>query len=141
MIEATERISKGDFKVHIQESFDKDSDFGILQRSFNHMAKELDGIEMFRNEQVNIPVAGVVENMAWFTPEELPENRYYLFGRGGARRVAEEYGVPFLGEIPIVQSIMEGGDEGKPASVADPRVEEWYRAIADKLIGTVMKNG
>ena len=99
------------------------------------------GIEMFRNEQVNIPVAGVVENMAWFTPEELPENRYYLFGRGGARRVAEEYGVPFLGEIPIVQSIMEGGDEGKPASVADPRVEEWYRAIADKLIGTVMKNG
>ena len=99
------------------------------------------GIEMFRNEKVDVPVAGVVENMAWFTPEELPENRYYLFGKGGARKVAEEYGVPFLGEIPIVQSIMEGGDEGRPASSIVPRVEEWYHAIADKLVGTVMKNG
>ncbi|MBR5849733.1 MAG: Mrp/NBP35 family ATP-binding protein [Alistipes sp.] len=99
------------------------------------------GVEMFRNEKVMIPVAGVVENMAWFTPEELPENRYYLFGKGGARKVAEEYGVPFLGEIPIVQSIMEGGDAGQPASAIDPRVEEWYRSIADKLVGTVMKNG
>lgn len=99
------------------------------------------GIEMFRNPQVNIPVAGVVENMAWFTPEELPDNRYYIFGQGGAKRVAEEYEVPFLGEIPIVQSIMEGGDNGQPASSIDPRVEEWYRVVADKLVGNVMKNG
>ncbi len=99
------------------------------------------GVEMFRNPQVNIPVAGVVENMAWFTPEELPDNRYYIFGQGGAKRVAEEYEVPFLGEIPIVQSIMEGGDNGSPASAIDPRVGEWYRAIADRLVGSVMKNG
>ncbi len=99
------------------------------------------GVEMFRNEQVAIPVAGIIENMAWFTPEELPNNRYYIFGQGGAKRVAEEYGVPFLGEIPIVQSIMEGGDNGEPASSIDPRVEEWYRHIAEQLIGTVMKNG
>ena len=97
------------------------------------------GVEMFRNEQVAIPVAGIIENMAWFTPEELPDNRYYIFGQGGAKRVAEEYEVPFLGEIPIVQSIMEGGDQGAPASSIDPRVEEWYHAIADRLVGCVMK--
>ncbi len=97
------------------------------------------GVEMFRNAQVAIPVAGIIENMAWFTPEELPDNRYYIFGQGGAKRVAEEYDVPFLGEIPIVQSIMEGGDNGQPASSIDSRVEQWYHTIADKLVGTVMK--
>lgn len=97
------------------------------------------GVEMFRNAQVAIPVAGIIENMAWFTPEELPDNRYYIFGQGGAKRVAEEYNVPFLGEIPIVQSIMEGGDNGQPASSIDSRVEQWYHTIADKLVGTVMK--
>ncbi len=99
------------------------------------------GVEMFRNPQVNIPVEGIIENMAFFTPEELPDNRYYIFGSGGARKVAEEYDVPFLGEIPIVQSIMEGGENGSPAASIDPRVEKWYRSIADRLIGTVMKNG
>lgn len=99
------------------------------------------GIEMFRNEQVAIPIAGVIENMAWFTPEELPDNRYYLFGEGGARRVAEEYGVPFLGEIPIIRSLMEGGETGHPAAAIDPRVGERYRAIADRIVGSVMKEG
>ena len=98
------------------------------------------GVEMFRNENVNIPVAGVIENMAWFTPEELPENRYYIFGKGGARRYAEENGVDFLGEIPIVQSIMEGSDEGRPAAGIDPRVEKWYREIAEKTVEKVMKS-
>lgn len=99
------------------------------------------GVEMFRNEKVNIPVAGVIENMAYFTPKELPYNKYYIFGRGGARKVAEEYGVPFLGEIPIVQSIMEGGDTGRPGSTIDPRVADFYHEIADKIVGNVMKNG
>ncbi len=99
------------------------------------------GVEMFRNEQVHIPVAGVIENMAYFTPEELPDNKYYIFGKGGARKVAEEYNVPFLGEIPIVQSIMEGGDSGRPGSTFDERVEEVYHEIADKIVGNVMKNG
>ncbi len=99
------------------------------------------GVEMFRNEQVAIPVAGIIENMAYFTPEELPDNKYYIFGHGGARKVAEEYEVPFLGEIPIVQSIMEGGDTGRPGSTIDPRVEKWYHEIADKIVGNVMKNG
>ena len=98
------------------------------------------GVEMFRNENVNIPVAGIIENMAWFTPAELPQNRYYLFGRGGARAYAEKSGVDFLGEIPIVQSIMEGAEEGRPAVATHPEVEERYRAIAEKIVSKVMKS-
>ena len=97
------------------------------------------GVELFRNPQVNIPVAGIVENMAWFTPAELPDNRYYLFGKGGAREFAESHGVDFLGDIPIVQSIMEGSDGGRPASAIDPRVEEHYRDIAGKIVDKLTK--
>ena len=99
------------------------------------------GVEMFRNPNVGIPVAGIVENMAWFTPEELPDNRYYLFGKGGARKFATENGIDFLGEIPIVQSIMEGSDEGRPAVGIDARVEKWYRDIAGKIVEKTVKNG
>ena len=99
------------------------------------------GVEMFRNPNVGIPVAGIVENMAWFTPEELPDNRYYLFGKGGARKFAEENGVDFLGEIPIVQSIMEASDEGHPAAGIDPRVEKWYRDIAGRIVEKAVENG
>lgn len=98
------------------------------------------GVEMFRNEHVQIPVAGIIENMAWFTPEELPQNRYYLFGQGGARRFAEQNGVDFLGEIPIVQSIMEGAEAGKPAAGIDSRVEMWYREIAEKVVDKLGKS-
>lgn len=73
-------------------------------------------IAMFRLENINVPVLGIVENMAYFTPEELPNNKYYLFGKDGGKRLAEEYEVPLLGQLPIVQSIREGGDDGKPAS-------------------------
>ena len=97
------------------------------------------GVELFRNPQVNIPVAGIVENMAWFTPAELPDNRYYLFGKGGAREFAESHGVDFLGDIPIVQSIMEGSDGGRPASAIDPRVEKHYRDIAGKIVDKLTK--
>lgn len=72
------------------------------------------GISMFLNEQIKVPVLGIVENMAYFTPAELPENKYYLFGREGARKLADELHIPFLGEIPLVQSICEGGDAGRP---------------------------
>lgn len=99
------------------------------------------GVELFRNEHVDIPVAGIIENMAWFTPEELPDNRYYLFGRGGARRYAEENGIELLGEIPIVQSIMDGSDEGRPAVGIDSRVEKWYRAIAQRIVEKTVNNG
>lgn len=72
---------------------------------------------MFRLQSINVPILGVIENMAYFTPAELPENKYYIFGKDGGKKMAEEYEVPFLGQIPIVQSIREGGDSGKPASI------------------------
>lgn len=92
------------------------------------------GVEMFRHPQVNIPVLGVVENMAWFTPEELPNNRYYLFGRGGAAEYAAKAGIDLLGQVPIIQSIMECGENGSPASGVDSRVEEYYADIAEKIV-------
>ena len=75
------------------------------------------GINMFTNDKVNVPILGLVENMAWFTPAELPENKYYIFGKEGAKKLAEEMNVPLLGQIPIVQSICENGDKGTPAAL------------------------
>ena len=75
------------------------------------------GINMYTNDKVNVPILGLVENMSWFTPAELPENKYYLFGKEGAKQLAEEMNVPLLGQIPIVQSICENGDKGTPAAL------------------------
>ena len=95
------------------------------------------GVEMFRHEQVAVPVLGVVENMAWFTPAELPNNKYFIFGEGGARKYAESAGVPFLGDIPLVQAIMEGGECGTPTVATDSQVEKYYRDIAEKIVATI----
>jgi ATP-binding protein involved in chromosome partitioning len=78
------------------------------------LADALKGINMFRGEKINVPVLGLIENMAWFTPAELPESKYFIFGEGGGVRLAEKLKVPLLGQIPIVQSICQGGDDGKP---------------------------
>ena len=77
------------------------------------------GVDMFVNEKINVPVLGLIENMAWFTPAELPNNRYYLFGKDGGKQLAEELNIPLLGQIPLVQSIREGGDEGTPISLQE----------------------
>ena len=82
------------------------------------LADVLRGVNMFRNPQVNKPILGLVENMAWFTPEELPENKYYIFGKDGGHQMAEKYEIPLLGQIPIVQGIREGGDSGEPAALS-----------------------
>lgn len=74
-------------------------------------------IAMFGQAKINVPIIGLVENMAYFTPTELPENKYYLFGKEGGKKLAEEYDLPFLGQVPLIQSIREGGDEGVPAMV------------------------
>jgi ATP-binding protein involved in chromosome partitioning len=92
------------------------------------------GVEMFRSEGVNVPILGIVENMAWFTPAELPDNRYYIFGEGGARRFAGEAGIEFLGDIPIVQSVMESGEKGLPAEEIRPEVAPYYLAIAQRIV-------
>lgn len=93
------------------------------------------GIDMYRNDKVNVPILGLVENMAWFTPAELPENKYYLFGREGVKRLAEEMQVPLLGQIPLVQSICESGDEGEPAAVhADTLTGIAFRNLAEAVV-------
>lgn len=79
-------------------------------------------IAMFAQPQIKVPVIGLVENMSWFTPAELPDNKYYIFGKGGGKRLAEEFEVPFLGQIPLVQGIREGGDMGIPVMVSDDEV-------------------
>ncbi len=75
------------------------------------------GVDMFRNEKINVPVLGIIENMAWFTPAELPQNRYYIFGQDGGKRLAQELNVPLLGQIPLVQSVREAGDNGQPIAL------------------------
>ncbi len=86
------------------------------------LADAVKGINMFEGPGVNVPVLGLIENMAWFTPAELPENKYYIFGKDGCKKLAREKGVSLLGQIPIVQSIREGGDEGKPVALNDGSV-------------------
>ena len=99
-------------------------------------------IVMFKQQQINVPILGIVENMAYFTPQELPGNKYYLFGQGGARQMAEQFELPFLGEIPIVQSIREGGDKGIPAVLNDePVSKQAFISLAQNVARSVaMRN-
>ncbi len=93
------------------------------------------GINMFQIESVNVPVLGLVENMSYFTPEELPNNKYYIFGKEGGKELAEELKIPFLGEIPLVQSIREGGDSGIPVALDENTlVSIAFEAVADNVI-------
>ena len=95
------------------------------------------GVNMFRNKSVEKPIFGLVENMAWFTPEELPDHKYYIFGKGGGERMAEKYGIPLLGLIPIVQSIREGGDTGEPAALSTRPDGIAFLELAQKVIEAV----
>ena len=97
------------------------------------LADATKGLSMFKQPQINVPILGVVENMAYFTPEELPDNKYYLFGKEGGRKLSAKYEVPFLGEIPIVQSIRESGDTGYPAVVKGGLTEEAFGNLAESL--------
>jgi len=98
------------------------------------------GINMFTNDKVNVPILGLVENMAWFTPAELPENKYYIFGKEGAKNLAEDMNVPLLGQIPIVQSICEGGDKGVPVALNEDTITGMaFAHLADNFIASVDK--
>lgn len=93
------------------------------------------GIDMYRNEKVNVPILGLVENMAWFTPAELPENRYYIFGKEGCKKLAEEMETPLLAQIPLVQSICESGDAGEPAAVkVETATGQSFLALAQAVV-------
>ena len=92
------------------------------------------GVDMFINEKINVPVLGLVENMAWFTPAELPNNRYYIFGKDGGKQLAEELNIPLLGQVPLVQSIREGGDEGTPIALQDGHpASQMFESICQHL--------
>jgi ATP-binding protein involved in chromosome partitioning len=98
------------------------------------LADATKGLAMFKQPQINVPILGVVENMAYFTPEELPDSKYYIFGQGGGRKLAEDHGVPFLGEIPLVQGIREAGDEGRPAVMDEDTIQgNAFKATANEL--------
>jgi ATP-binding protein involved in chromosome partitioning len=91
-------------------------------------------VMMLKQPQINVPILGIVENMAYFTPEELPDNKYYIFGKGGAQKMAEQFDMPYLGEIPLVQGIREGGDSGVPAVAGnDSIVQDAFAKLARKV--------
>lgn len=95
------------------------------------------GVDMFRNKNINRRIFGIVENMSWFTPAELPENKYFIFGKDGGLKMAEKYGVPLLGQIPIVQSIRENGDAGEPAALSSRPDGLAFIDLAEKLVKSV----
>lgn len=95
------------------------------------------GVNMFRAKNVNKPVFGIVENMAWFTPEELPNNRYYIFGKEGCKKMATKFNLPLLGQIPLVQSIREGGDSGEPIALKKRKDGESFTKLASNIISII----
>ena len=105
------------------------------------LADAIKGINMFESPGIQVPVLGLVENMAWFTPAELPDHKYYIFGREGAKQLAEQRGLRLLGEIPVVQSICDGGDAGKPVALnADSITGTAFRQLADEVVKAVEEN-
>ena len=98
------------------------------------LADATKGLSMFRQPQINVPILGVIENMAWFTPDELPGHKYHIFGQGGGQLLADKFDVPVLGQIPLVQSIREAGDDGRPAIMSNNEiVNEAFRDAAEAL--------
>ena len=105
------------------------------------LADAIKGINMFESPGIQVPVLGLVENMAWFTPAELPDHKYYIFGREGAKQLAEQRGLRLLGEIPVVQTICDGGDAGKPVALnADSITGTAFRQLADEVVKAVEEN-
>ncbi len=102
------------------------------------IADAIKGIKMFTGKNINVPILGIVENMSWFTPEELPDNKYYLFGKDGCKNLAEKENISLLGQIPIVQSIREGGDFGNPAALIEGSiVEKAFKELSAAVIKAV----
>ena len=102
------------------------------------LADAIKGIGMFADEQVQVPILGLIENMAWFTPAELPQNKYYIFGRDGGRKLAEELDIPLLGQIPLIQSVCEAGDAGAPAALEqESLLGIYFRTLATNIVEQV----
>lgn len=97
------------------------------------LADAIKGLLMFKQPQINVPLLGIIENMAYFTPEELPNNKYFIFGKDGGKNLSEKYGVPFLGQIPLVQSVRESGDSGLPAVMKEGVIATVFQDLAEAV--------
>lgn len=130
----------GDIHITISQSFPIAGAVIVTTPQQVALADTRKGLAMFRMQGINIPVLGVVENMSYFTPEELPNNKYYIFGKDGGKALASQYNVPFLGEIPLVQSITAAGDSGKPVSLEPGVLADAFKEIAGKIAQQISIN-
>lgn len=130
----------GDIHITISQSFPIAGAVIVTTPQQVALADTRKGLAMFRMQGINIPVLGVVENMSYFTPEELPNNKYYIFGKDGGKALAGQYDVPFLGEIPLVQSITAAGDSGKPVSLEPGVLANAFKEIAGKIAQQISIN-
>lgn len=132
----------GDIHLSIMQSLPVTGAVVVSTPQAVALADAKKGVSMFLSDAINVPVLGIIENMAYFTPEELPNNKYYIFGQEGAKNLAEDLEVPFLGEVPIVQSIREAGDYGRPAAMQTGSVtESVFEEITRKVVAeTVRRN-
>ncbi len=130
----------GDIHLSIMQSLPVTGAVVVSTPQAVALADAKKGVAMFMSDAINVPVLGIIENMAYFTPEELPNNKYYIFGKEGAKNLAEDLQVPFLGEVPLVQSIREAGDYGRPAALqtASP-LEKTFEEIARNVVEEVVK--
>jgi len=129
----------GDIHLSIMQSLPVTGSVIVSTPQNVALADAKKGVAMFQQESINVPVLGLIENMAYFTPAELPENKYYIFGKEGAMHLAEDLEVPFLGEVPLVQSIREAGDIGRPAALQTAtQIEEAFEAITREVVQQVV---
>ena len=129
----------GDVQISIAENLSLSGAIIVSTPQKVATADVIRGMKMFQAEGIGVPVLGIVENMAYFTPAELPDNRYYIFGKGGARQMAEKEGVDFLGEIPLIQAIAENSDNGTPIALGSTEEEKYYAEICQKVVSKVIK--
>lgn len=130
----------GDIHLSIMQSLPVTGAVVVSTPQAVALADAKKGVSMFLSEAINVPVLGIIENMAYFTPEELPSNKYYIFGKEGAKDLAEDLGVKFLGEVPIVQSIREAGDYGRPAALQTGSViENVFDEITRNVVSEVVQ--
>ncbi|PVW14181.1 Mrp/NBP35 family ATP-binding protein [Marixanthomonas spongiae] len=132
----------GDIHLSIMQSLPLTGSVVVSTPQNVALADARKGVAMFQQENIQVPVLGIIENMAYFTPEELPENKYYIFGKEGAKNLAEDLDIPFLGGVPLVQSIRESGDVGRPAALqtATPTEEAFEQVTKNVVEQTVRRN-
>jgi len=123
----------GDIQLTLVQTMKIDGAIAVTTPQDIALADARKGINMFQNEKIGVKILGLVENMSWFTPAELPDNKYFIFGKDGGQRLAQEMKVPLLAQIPLVQSIREGGDNGSPVATANSITAKIFEELAKKL--------